>query len=325
MFSFGWDFATFFHVFRRPNGCAPCQVSAWFHWLDFIKQQGRFCGKDLLYVGLDETCVRKADAGAGVVVRRSWWKRDARRPGAREQRAACTFICLCSPDTAFQGRLPKIWLGNKYTFLQRSLAECKARKPRRVMLWREKSAWTTKRTMFNVLEAIAASAAEMGAHRQVVLLLDAAPQHIAVEVCREAARLQIWLCFVPANLTFLCQVADTHVFAAMKQTYRHLVQKAKLASNGLVSDAAWFDMMFFISTSFLCGRRWQSAFEANGILGNRSTLSVALQKHGFHNWMTPSVDGAIPRPTQEQLQSLWPQRKLLPYWELLTPLLPCLD
>ena len=114
---------------------------------------------------------------------------------------------------------------------------------------------------------------------------------------------KIWLCFVPANLTFLCQVADTHVFAAMKQTYRHLVQKAKLASNGLVSDAAWFDMMFFISTSFLCGRRWQSAFEANGILGTDSTLSVALQKHGFHNWMTPSVDGAIPRPTQEQLQS----------------------
>ena len=55
----------FSQVFRRPNGCAPCQVRAWFHWLDFIKQQGRFCGKDLLYVGLDETCVRKSDAGSG--------------------------------------------------------------------------------------------------------------------------------------------------------------------------------------------------------------------------------------------------------------------
>ena len=34
-------------------------------------QRVGFCGQDLLYLGLDETCVRKSGAGSGVVVRRS--------------------------------------------------------------------------------------------------------------------------------------------------------------------------------------------------------------------------------------------------------------
>lgn len=300
-------------------------MAAWFHWLDFIKQQGQLCGKELLHVALDETCVRKADAETGVVVKHSWWSRFGRRPGAREQRGACTYICLASPDSELQGKLPQIWLGNHYTFLQRSLAECSIRQPKRVLLWREKSAWVTKSVMLRVLAEIAASTAEMGPNKQVVLHLDVAPQHISVDVCKEAARLGIWLCFTPSKLTFMCQVADTHIFSAMKQMYRQCLQRVQLSGNGVVSDAEWFDIMFFISTSFLCGRRWRPAFEANGIIGDRSNLSVALQKHGFQHWVTLSVDGAITRPSQEELQALWPQRKSLPYWKLLTPLLPCLD
>ena len=177
------------HGFQTKFGCnfptillSASQVAAWFHWLDFIKQQGQLCGKELLHVALDETCVRKADVGLGIVVKQSWWSRFGRRPGAREQRSSCTYVCLASPDTAFQAKLPQVWLGNRRNFRQRSLAECSARQPQKVLLWREKSAWVTKSVMLRVLAEIAGSAGDGPQQASGAAFRRCAPAHFCGRV-----------------------------------------------------------------------------------------------------------------------------------------------
>ena len=137
------------------------QVSAWFGWLDFLKYQADRFGKKISWINLDETSIKRSDAGSGLVVKRSWWPAGHQAPGpaasTREQRGCATFVCLCTPDTALQAALPKIWIGNQYLFKASELKACASRQPPQVVLLREKTAWMTAALMPRIFKEIAAS------------------------------------------------------------------------------------------------------------------------------------------------------------------------
>lgn len=305
------------------------QVSAWFGWLDFLKYQADRFGKKISWINLDETSIKRSDASSGLVVKRSWWPAGHQAPGpagsTREQRGCATFVCLCTPDTALQAALPKIWIGNQYLFKASELKACASRQPPQVVLLREKTAWMTAALMPRIFKEIAASLKTFGENRQGVVVMDAAPQHVPGSVIRAAADFGLWVVILPAKLTHLCQPADTHVFSALKSACRQWCTRSRLACpNGQFPDSAWFDMMFEISTKFLCGRPWHRAFEANGIVGDRSALSPALQSHALQNF-TAVEAGHVCMPTEEQLQSIFPKNKQVPFCDLMRPLIPRLE
>lgn len=298
-----------------------------FGWLDFVKHQAARFGKQICFINLDETSIKRSDAGSGLVVKRSWWPASHQEPGpaasTREQRGCATFVCLCTPDTALQAALPKIWIGNHYLFKMSELKACASRQPAQVVLLREKTAWMTAALMPRIFKEIAASLKTFGETRQGVVVMDAAPQHVPSAVIRAAADVGLWVVILPAKLTHLCQPADTHVFAALKSACRQWCTRARLASpNGHFPDSAWFDMMFEISTKFLCGRPWRRAFEATGIVGDRSALSSALKLHGLENF---AVEAAGRMPTEKQLRTIFPKNKQVPFGDLMRPLVPRLE
>ena len=138
---------------------------------------------------------------------------------------------------------------------------------------------------------------------QPILLLDAAHIHIHREVLEEAMKLKLWMCCVPACTTWLLQPLDMHCLAQYQRYLRHAWRR--LLQAGPVSFEAWVKLLGVASNSFINGRRWDRAFEANGLLGDRSNLSNALKERLVGMPVAPS--DTLLAPTLQQVALVLPK------------------
>jgi hypothetical protein len=293
----------------------PCQVTGFWSWCDWLRQQAIECGREPLFINLDETAVPRASPQAiGMVVGRRWWPaayKPVQRVSKSHMRSMVTHVGLCTHNSEVQGRLPQIFVGNKHSFTLDLLASISQVAPSKVKFWREKSSWNNSFLMMDILREIALVMTEFPQF-QPILVMDCAGIHFAKRVLSAASALGIWIVPVPARCTFLLQPCDTHVFSPYKAFLRRAFRECKDES-GNVTPEAWARTLIEVATVFLCGRSWAHAFEQTGIIGTRQHLTREVA----------SVDAQLPvapflAPSVRMVQDLWPRNRQVPYSQLLS-------
>ena len=82
------------------------------------------------------------------------------------------------------------------------------------------------------MRLLAATLAPFSATRQLILLFDAVPLHLADEVFDELRLRSIWFLVIPARVTWLLQPLDTHAFATHKRYLNMSFQHTIVAGDG---------------------------------------------------------------------------------------------
>jgi hypothetical protein len=284
-------------------------------WLQYAKAaSSSLLGKIPLVLNMDES-VMKFNYGKNrglIIDRRSLppgHKHRKEQIDSSEAKAAVTFIGFVTHDHAIQPKLPQIILGNKHKLLLPLMAALALLKPENFYIWREESSWCNKGIICRILTLLAKCLAAYMETHQIILVLDVASCHYHSSVLGYATRLGIRMVFVPARLTFLLQPLDSHCFSRLK---RKLKQKwlslAIESETGTVSHEAWLSAVMVVVPSVLCGVKWKSAFQSNGLLGEHLLSARVLRHVGWKS--PPAISGDI--PSEHQLKSIFPKRAKIP-------------
>ena len=252
------------------------QVSGFWSWCDWLREQAVAIGREPLFLNLDETAVSLSSPDAvWMVVHKRWWPgktRPVQRIPKSKRRGMVSHVGIVTRNSTVQGRLPPILVGNTRCFTPQMISAAQRTAPAKVKFWREKSSWVNAEIMLDILREIALAMSEFPEF-QPILVMDCVQIHLARKVLDRAAVLGIWILPVPAKCTFLLQPCDAHVFSPYKAFLRRAYRDCK-TDEGIVTPEAWMQNLVDVATKFLCGRTWQHAFEQTGLLGDRSTSHV---------------------------------------------------
>ncbi len=266
------------NIFDATCESLTCQVLAFFHWVDWLRQRATIARRKPLIINLDETSIRCAwPQVKGNVVRPPMFVTKQVRPRARatlkQMRNAITHVALVTDQPSIQALLPQIFIGNEIAFPAQVMQS--APHHPRVQFWRHRSSWNSVQHMKVILDEIVKSLSSLS-DVQIIVVMDAASIHIHPEVLQHSMKLGVWLVCVPAGLTWLLQPLDTHVFAVYKAFLQN--QYRSQAGQGPVTKEQWLSILIKGATQLLCGRVWKKAFEQDGLLTPRASLSKPLQQ-----------------------------------------------
>ena len=85
-------------------------------------------------------------------------------------------------------------------------------------LWRLKKAWMTTEVMEKYIVLLGGILKEFQTTHRFILYLDALRVHVSPKVLRAASRANLWICVIPAKMTWALQPCDAHVFASYKHS-----------------------------------------------------------------------------------------------------------
>lgn len=299
------------------------QGALFYKWADFLSDKAQQRGVRLHWLNLDETWVPKAFSGVKGNVTKCRRLPSENIP-LNQRRGGVTLVGMVASTQELQSSLPSIVLAGNRVLKLRALRAVSAEMPTSVQVWRGSSSWNCAIQMENILELIAAQAANvLGPTDQIALVMDCCAIHICRRVLQKARSLNIWVLLIPAKCTHVFQPADTHLFSNYKSYLRQALSRIQIANDGVVSQENWLRCIFNVCNEQIAGKRWQSAFVQNGILGNRSGLSTKLKAYNF-----PLPAETAHPPTFDELVALMPKAAQVWYWDLFGGLLeapPALD
>ena len=148
-----------------------------------------------------------------------------------------------------------------------------------------------------------------------VLLMDAAPVHLASNVLRACVEGSVRVIVVPTQITWLLQSLDTRAFRLYKATCMRAFQTARTRTDtGHLTVAAFLQVAYCTIREVLQGRTWHHAFAACGYtMGQTHVSESVLSELGLAQ--RPEVSSAF--PDEEQLQYIFPRNCTIPPRELL--------
>ena len=112
---------------------------------------------------------------------------------SRQKLRGCfTHVAMICDDASVQPQLPQNFLGDEHTFAQQVVSAIQPGLPKNIILWRRASAWVNKKTMVDVVHALAAALGEELSARRVMLLLDACRIHMGTVFCALVRREGFW-------------------------------------------------------------------------------------------------------------------------------------
>ena len=133
----------------------------------------------------------------------------------------------------------------------------------------------------------------------ITVVLDVCPVHVAPSIAAEARRLKIDIVLVPARLTWLLQLLDTHVFAQLKREMRKELWQAKASSaGGTISAATHLQALTRATSKVLVQRSWTKFFPRVGLDGTVHALRPSLAT------LVQGVDLEPRMPTQDELAEI---------------------
>ena len=229
-------------------------------------------GRQPVWINLHETSMSRSwPQHCGNVVRRTRWSETHRPPRVKPKRAdyrgTVTAIVMTCQRKDVQTVLPQVILGNEHVFPKVALEEATGRLPGTVHFWRQKSSWNTAATMCEVLKLLV-EALQQFEGMQPTLLVEYVSLHVHRDVLEQALMLKLFMCCLPASMTWLLQPLDTHCLVWYKAYLRKLWRREQADSAGHVSFSSWIPLLAKVSTVFLCKRSWTQSFEAAGLVGD---------------------------------------------------------
>ena len=262
-------------------------------------------------INLDETalCLFQNDKKGNVFVRKG--HNAMQKASLAARRAYITHVALVCDDAQVQKVLPQIVICNERTLPKKMHAALQEKLGENFILLRCPSAWINTDLMVEIIRLLSTTLEPFIGELQPLLMLDAYRAHIGVRVFYAGARHNIWVLIVPAGMTWLLQVLDTHVFRAYKACLRNayqfhcIRQGVETHSLDLLLDA-----VREATTSVINAEEWSDAFTKNGF--GRLQAEVRPRVLTALGLKVPSTM-PLARPTEAQLRLCFPRKAKLFY------------
>ena len=281
--------------------------SSW-QWHRYLIQQIRLSGLSPSRLNLDETSVvLNHDDEKGVVHKTAKGKNIFVKKKSKK-RGSLTHAALVCDDTSLQPLLPQLIIGNDNVLRVSDLTALESVLPKNVMVVRAKSSWITIELMIVLLEMLRNILDVHKVTRLPVLLLDCCPVHLHARVWRAARAHRIYLCFVPASLTWLLQPLDVKILRRLKACIRALYHRSQISSqSAFVPVVQIIKNLTQAIRTVLQGNAWAPAFDACGYSTDMSRLTSQIKTvfadAGITNYEIPSN-----KPDTEQLMNMLPRK-----------------
>jgi len=286
-----------------------------FGWSNWAIAQAIKGGKEPLLINMDETPIPYSFSyGRGTVLKRrkgsDYDPRCTEKLERKDLRGNITHVAFICNDVAIQPKLPQILIGNQHRFTVKLLRQMEFKTPGNVYLVRAKSSWMCHGLMLRTLRLLHFCMKDYMDTRQLILIVDVAPCHIHRSIFLLAERLDIYLVFVPAKLTWLLQPCDTHAFLKFKRRLRAEYEEGRLESeDGILTPERWLEAIFEAIRAVLCEGKWAAAFAHNGIAGSQAFISKFVLNN--LEWKSIPIAGSS-SPAEPALKSLFPLRTKAP-------------
>ena len=295
----------------------PCQAEAAWQWHNHFEANTPH-GKKLVRISWDETalCLHQGDKAGNIFVHKG---HDAmQKVSLSARRCYITHVALVCDDPVVQAALPQIVSCNERTLPAAMHAELQAALGTNFILLRGSSAWVNTELTVRILGWIAKALQPFLETRQPLVLFDAYKAHIGAKAFFAAARHKIWLLIVPAGMTWLLQVLDTHIFRAYKACLRNAYQ-LHCIRQGLETHSLTLLLASVreATAAVINGEDWSAAFAKNGFGQLQSQVRPRI-------WSALKLD--IPlvmptaRPTEAQVRVCFPRKTKVfykPIWRTL--------
>jgi hypothetical protein len=135
-----------------------------------------------------------------------------------------------------------------------------------IMTIPDATGWVTKDLMPFIITSLRRGVHQWRHDATMILVMDAASQHLSHDVLCHAARLGVMLVSIPAGCTWLLQPLDVSVFRCFKDTLRQLQMTRKIdAQAQQLNHADRINILGETIQSVLVTRNWQSAFDRVGL------------------------------------------------------------
>ena len=278
-------------VWKQKTGAAG-QVTLFLKWSQWLRAQAVPAGETLVFVNLDETAVAQlVPHRRGCVMPPGRCARPAlvERIKRSESHGHLTFVAAVASDGDLQGHLPQ-WLLPKDRGL--SCAErtrMRSLRPPLVFV-PGTTGWVTVDSLCPILTELRRVVRAHRPGHRLVVVWDAASQHLNILVLRHARRLGIHVLLIPAGLTWLLQPLDSHVFASFKQLAHRLQLEARSsAPEGILPRAGWIGQLETAAHRTLVERQWDASLRRNGVTG---TCPICGQGFG-RAWQEESLQRPV--------------------------------
>ena len=265
------------------------QVKLWWIWKEWLLLEA-LATEDVVIINLDETawqhhyhgprgnmikCIRRGNAVIGA--RRSF----AEKVDTSKTRAHTTLVAMICNDNALQKYLPQILLpGSTTRPCSRAQEALFAGIGAPVETWKDTTGWVNGEIVQRILTRIRAAVRSRRPAAKVLLVIDAACQHIGQDVLRHAARLGLFLLLIPGGLTWLQQPLDVFVFSRFKQQIRDLQQEEMMkTTDGRMPPDRWIVIAGRCIHETIVSKEHRDAFAKLGLQPGRDGLNARLSKY----------------------------------------------
>ena len=265
----------------RPSQAQLCRI--WTRWL----LQVGLSGREVVMLNLDETAIQhEYPAGRGNVSTTARQHASGaaaffQRVHRSATRGHTTLVGLIASDSTLQSSLPQILLpACKKRPLSRADKAAYDSLAYPIEVWEGTTGWTDGQVMRDILTRIRQAMRILRPNAVIVLVLDAASQHIGRAMLGHAARLRIYILVVPGQLTWLMQPLDTKVFGLLKRrlTAAHSLLRAA-SVDGTMDPVAWIHSSGAVIRDVMVGMEWGWTFPTACLSVEASGASSALSRH----------------------------------------------
>ena len=262
--------------------------------------------RNIIRLNWDETslCWFQGAQKGNVFIERG--SRVTQNISASARRKYCTCVAFVCDDHAIQKLLPHVLIVNMHIISASEFAGLRRSCPPKITLLRRKSSWVNAEVCVVILNLLAKALAPFMDSAQPILLFDGFGPHYNEIVVNACQRHRIWPIVVPAKLTWLLQILDTHVFFAYKHHIQRAYQLARIrTSDGIVGLAELVGCVYAAIQNVIEGSSWGPAFDHNGFGHSQTKVSARVL-----SWLQldspPCVSSE--RPTDDQLHACFPRR-----------------
>ena len=294
------------------------QVKARAAWQWYNHLAGRVApGKRVLRVNLDETALSLHQGGRRGNIFLSKGHDATERISKSARRAYVTHVAFVCDDEVLQELLPQVIICNERTMPKAKITALRERLGNKFVLIRAPSAWVNTDICVMLVRLLAEALHPYRDLLQIILMLDAYRAHIGVRVWNAAVRHSVWILVIPAGLTWLLQVLDTHGFRSYKDHVYTSHQLHCIRNRWEPGSLeALFDAVKEATRSCLCGKGWAIAFDGNGFGDSQRRVRERVCKA-----LGNMEIGVIPssRPSMEQVKVCLPRRAKVFYKAIWRP------
>ena len=230
---------------------------------------------------------------------------------SQDQKFALTHVAFLCNNREVQPLLPHVLIGSERCLRAQDMQAFLDGAPQNVYLLREKSRWNNETLLLRILKLLSLCLEPVRHRFHIILSMDCAPCHLGEKIGEGCARYSFWLLYIPAQLTFLLQVLDTHLFRRYKGFIRRRYQEVRgEAPHGILDMSHLLNILYLAIKIVFEGNAWALAFRKNGCGNNQLDLSKFILKQ-LSLTEPPSILAL--KPSEDEVRYAFPRNRLCFY------------